>query len=131
MLGTPLATLMTDPLAAMRPVFLILMGLSLLLVAWRLTRRSGGWSGRFLMAGAILLAVGYALVLPLYEARLLVPISMITYYPNADAGTALGWHLLKVVSMNGGWLLFGTGLAIMAHGPSPLRRNPELSIVRP
>ena len=131
MLGAPLATLMTDPFAAMRPVFLILMGLCLLVVAWRLTRRARGWSGRFLMAGAILLALGYSLVLPLYEARVLVPVSLLPYFPDADAGVALGWHLLKVVSMNGGWLLFGVGLAIMAHGPSPLRRNPELSIVRP
>jgi hypothetical protein len=97
---------------AMRPVFLMVMGLALLLVAWRLTRRHSGWSVRMLMAGALLLAFGYGVVLPLYEAEVIVPFRNLAFYPNADPATALGWHVSKLFAMNGGWLLFGLGIAL-------------------
>lgn len=100
---------------AMRPVFMIVMGLSLLFVAWRLTRQTSGWSSRVLMSGALLLALGYSLIIPLYQAQVIVPMSLLPFYPAADAGTAMGWHLAKLVSMNGGWLLFGLGLALHAR----------------
>ncbi|MEM1083193.1 MAG: hypothetical protein AAGI48_03655 [Verrucomicrobiota bacterium] len=100
---------------AMRPVFMIVMGLSLLFVAWRLTRRTSGWSSRILMAGALLLATGYSVVLPLYQAKVILPLSFLPYYPQADAGVVMGWHLTKMLSMNGGWLLFGLGLALHAR----------------
>lgn len=99
----------------MRPVFLILMGLALLLVAWRLARHRSGWPTRVLVAGALLLAIGYGVVLPLYDARILVPLSLVMFVPDADPATALGWHLVKLVSMNGGWFLFGLGLALHAR----------------
>ncbi len=109
---------------AMRPVFLIVMGLSLLFVAWRLTRHTSGWSSRILMLGALLLALGYSVTLPLYQARVVLPIDLLRFYPNADAGIAMGWHLVKLFSMNGGWLLFGLGLAIHARvfEPAPAPR---------
>jgi hypothetical protein len=98
---------------AFRPVFMIVMGAFLLLTAWRMTRGTGGRAPRTLMAGAVLLALGYSVVMPLYQAGVLVPLSMVGILP-VDPDLALAWHIVKVVSMNGGWLLFGLGLALHA-----------------
>lgn len=110
----PFPPLMLASLDAMRPVFLMMMGLALLLVAWRLTRRHSGWSARMLMAGALLLAFGYGVILPLYGAEIIVPFSNLAFYPDADPAVTLGWHVTKLFAMNGGWLLFGLGLALYA-----------------
>lgn len=98
---------------AFRPVFMIVMGAFLLLTAWRMTRGTTGWAPRTLMGGAILLAIGYSVLLPLYQAGVLIPLSLIGRIPG-DATVAMAWHVVKVVSMNGGWLLFGLGLALHA-----------------
>lgn len=98
---------------AFRPVFMIVMGAFLLLTAWRMTRGTTGWAPRTLMAGAVLLAIGYSVLLPLYQAGVLIPLSLIGRLPG-DATVAMAWHVVKVVSMNGGWLLFGLGLALHA-----------------
>lgn len=98
---------------AFRPVFMIVMGAFLLLTAWRMTRGGSGWAPRILMAGAILLAIGYSVLLPLYQAGVLLPLSLVGRLPG-DATVAMAWHVLKVASMNGGWLLFGLGLALHA-----------------
>ena len=100
-------------IGAMRPVFMVVMGAFLLLTAWRMTRGTSGWAPRILMAGALLLAIGYSVVMPLYQAGILVPLSQLGRVPG-DAATALAWHVVKVVSMNGGWLTFGFGLAMHA-----------------
>ena len=100
-------------ISAMRPVFMIVMGAFLLLTTWRMTRGTTGWSPRVLIAGALLLAIGYAVVMPLYQAGILIPLSQIGV-SSADAASALGWHVVKTVSMNGGWLVFGLGLAMHA-----------------
>lgn len=96
----------------MRPVFLIVMGLALLLVAWRLTRHATGWPARVLMSGALLLALGYSVILPLYYAGVLVPLEHLVLHPHAAVDTMLAWHVVKLLAMNGGWLLFGLGLAL-------------------
>lgn len=98
---------------AFRPVFMIVMGAFLLLTAWRMTRGTTGWAPRTLMAGAILLAIGYSVLLPLYQAGVLLPLALVGRLPG-DAAVAMAWHVVKVVSMNGGWLLFGLGLALHA-----------------
>ncbi len=98
---------------AMRPVFMIIMGAFLLLTAWRMTRGTSGWSPRILLAGAVLLGLGYAVVMPLYQAGFILPLSRIG--PGTeDLATPLAWHLAKMITMNGGWLLFGLGLALHA-----------------
>jgi hypothetical protein len=111
----PLTPLPLASIDAMRPVFLIVMGLSLLFIAWRLTRHTNGWASRILMSGALLLALGYSVTIPLYQAKVILPMNLVMFYPDADAGIAMGWHLVKLFSMNGGWLLFGLGLAIHAR----------------
>lgn len=98
---------------AFRPVFMIVMGAFLLLTAWRMTRGTSGWAPRTLMAGALLLTIGYSVLLPLYQAGVLLPLSLVGRLPG-DATVAMAWHVVKVVSMNGGWLLFGLGLALHA-----------------
>lgn len=117
-------------LAAARPVFMILMGLALLLVAWRLTRLGRGWPARMMMAGAVLLAFGYAVVIPLYTVGVIMPMERAMMLAPGETGSALAWHLVKLFAMNGGWLFFGLGIALMAHGPSPLRREVKLEVVR-
>lgn len=114
------------PLAALtsaRPVFLIVMGLALLLVAWRMTAGRSDWGSRLMLAGAGLLAFGYAVVLPLYAAKVIVPAHLIAYHLDFHPIAAFGWHVAKLTAMNGGWLLFGIGLAHRA-GVFPARRRP-------
>lgn len=98
---------------AMRPVFMIVMGAFLLLTVWRMTRGTTGWTPRVLMSGAILLAFGYAVVMPLYQAGVLLPVSRIGAMPG-DPDTAIIWHAVKTFSMNAGWLFLGLGLAMHA-----------------
>ena len=109
---TPCVPLLAS-ITAMRPVFMIVMGAFLLLTAWRMTRGTHGWTPRVLMSGATLLAIGYGVVMPLYQAGVLIPISQIGRVP-VDPDMAILWHIVKTISMNGGWLLFGLGLALHA-----------------
>lgn len=95
---------------AARPVFLIVMGVFLMMVAWRLGKVSEGWTARLVVGGALLLAFGYAIMLPLYEAGWIEK-----YHPQAhltNPAVALGWHAVKLVVMNAGWLFFGLGLGL-------------------
>src|SRR5688500_12283737 len=98
---------------AFRPVFMIVMRAFLLLTAWRVPRGTTGWTPRTLLTGASLRALGYSVIMPLYQAGVLIPRSQVGMLP-IDPATALAWHIAKVVSMNGGWLLFGFGLALHA-----------------
>ena len=102
---------------AARPVFMIVMGLSLAIFTWRLAAGARDWPARLMVAGSLMLAFGYAVVLPAYTAKLIPSISS----PAAvDSASALGWHLVKLVTMNLGWLLFGAGIAMHAKVfPSP------------
>ncbi len=106
---------------AVRPVFLIVMGVFLLLIGWRLAKTSGTWTSRTLVAGALMLGFGYALMLPLYEAGVIEPLSRKGHYHGA-AATAVAWHVVKLMVMNLGWLLFGIGIALHANllgAPAP------------
>lgn len=101
------------PLAAIdsaRPVFMIVMGVSLMMVAWRMARDSEGWSARLTVGGGFLLCLGYSLLMPMYEAGVIE-----RFHPRAhlhDPSGALAWHAVKLVVMNGGWFLLGLGLGI-------------------
>jgi hypothetical protein len=111
---------------AMRPVFMIVMAAFLLITAWRMTRGTSGWAPRILLGGAMMLAAGYGVVMPLYQAGVLVPLSHIGMVAG-DPAVALFWHAVKTVGMNGGWLCFGLGLAMHAglfetsRSPAPVQ----------
>ncbi len=107
--GSPL---LLASIESIRPVFLIVMGISLLMLAWRLSKDASRWSGRFIFSGAMLLAVGYSVVMPLYEAG---KIERMSEHVHGDMATAMAWHVVKLVAMNTGWLLFGLGLALHAN----------------
>lgn len=116
---------------AIRPVFLIVMGVFLTLIAWRLAKTSGTWTARTLVAGALMLGFGYAVMLPLYEIRVIEPLSSKGIY-HGSAATALGWHVVKLVVMNFGWLLFGIGIALHTNllafaAPRPRAVNRTIS----
>lgn len=104
---------------ATRPVFLIVMGVFMLIFAWRLAKSSDTWTSRLMIAGALLLAFGYALMLPLYEAGVLERYAPNRIHYEGSAATAMGWHAIKLVVMNAGWLVFGIGLAMHAKILSP------------
>jgi hypothetical protein len=99
---------------AVRPVFLIVMGVFLTLIAWRLAKTSGIWTARLMISGALMLGFGYAVMLPLYEAGVLKYYSPQARY-HGDAASILAWHAVKLVVMNAGWLLFGIGIAMHAR----------------
>lgn len=125
-----MSDLMFPPLAsieAARPVFMIVMGMCLLLIAWRLSKSAGVWASRLMVAGALLLAFGYALLLPMYEAGVLKPYSP-RHGLDADA---MAWQVVKMTVMNLGWLLFGLGLAIHAKVFGHRAARPKLSPNRP
>ena len=109
---------------AARPVFLIVMGVFLAIIAWRLARTSGTWTARLLVAGAFLLGFGYAVLMPLYEAGVLRYYSP-RVHMHGDGATIMAWHAVKLVVMNAGWLLFGLGVAMHAkilNSPAPRPR---------
>ncbi|HVJ46536.1 MAG TPA: hypothetical protein VM511_09150, partial [Luteolibacter sp.] len=82
---------------AARPVFMIVMGLSLAIFTWRLASGARSWSARLMVAGSLMLALGYAVILPAYAGVLIQQIND----PNlANPASALGWHLVKLVTMN-------------------------------
>ena len=98
---------------AVRPVFLIVMGIFLMLIAWRLAKTADHWTGRLIVGGAFLLGFGYAVMMPLYEAGVIERLSPRGRY-HGGVATAMGWHAVKLVVMNAGWLLFGAGVAMHA-----------------
>lgn len=81
-----------------------------MIVAWRIARETTGWSARLTVGGAFLLCLGYAILIPMYEAGRIE-----RFHPSRhlhDAATAMGWHAVKLVIMNVGWLFFGLGVGI-------------------
>jgi len=97
-------------ITAAKPVFMIVMGVFLLVIAWRLAKESEGWAARLMIAGALLLAFGYSVLMPLYEAGKIPSQGS----PVELAATAIAWNSVKLMAMNGGWLLFGIGLSLHA-----------------
>lgn len=117
---------------AVRPVFMIVMGIFLMIIAWRLCKCTEGWTARLIAAGALLLGFGYAVMLPLYDAGIIERVSSAGHY-RGSAATAVAWHAVKLVAMNSGWLLFGLGLAMHAKvfaTPSPSRKSTPPALAR-
>ena len=113
---------------ATRPVFLIVMGTSLMVTAWRLNKTSPGWPGKIIIAGALLLGLGYVVVMPSYETGLVERYSPMRPF-RGSSSTALAWHTVKLASLNSGWLLFGLGVALHAKlfSLAPASRSPHPS----
>ncbi len=122
MMPIPLSPLAS--IEAVRPVFMIIMGIFLMVIAWRLSKVSTGWASRLIVAGSLLLGFGYAVILPLYEAGVIERYAPQRMHYHGTAATALAWHAVKLVAMNCGWLIFGLGVAIHAKllsFPAPRR----------
>ncbi|MEK7949399.1 hypothetical protein [Luteolibacter soli] len=109
----PPVPLLAATTPALRPVFLIVMGAFLLLTAWRMTRGTRGWTPRIILTGASLLAFGYAVVRPLYDVGILIPLERIGTM-GTDPDAVILWHAVKLITMNVGWLMFGLGMALHA-----------------
>jgi len=105
---------------ASRPVFMIVMGASLALLACRMVRGSRGWTARLILGGALLLAFGYAVLVPLYESGVIERFQPTGHY-HGDPSVAMAWHVVKLCTMNAGWLLFGLGFAFHARLFAPSR----------
>lgn len=121
------------PLASiqsMRPVFLMVMGGFLLVIAWRMNRGSCGWASRMTMAGAMMLCFGYSVVMPLYLSGRMVPLQQLHAYPG-EAWVPVFWHCVRSVAMNLGWLSFGLGVAAHARlfetSRKPVRVRPVVT----
>jgi hypothetical protein len=109
----PPVPLLAASTPALRPVFLIVMGAFLLLTAWRMTRGTRGWTPRIILTGASLLAFGYSVLTPLYQAGIILPMNKIgTIGTSPDA--IILWQSAQLISMNVGWLMFGLGIALHA-----------------
>jgi hypothetical protein len=99
---------------ASRPAFMMVSGLFLLVIAWRLVHGKGGWSSRLILSGSLLLAFGYSVLVPLYHAGILESFRPGRHI-HGDPTVVLGWHVVKLFAMNAGWFLFGLGLALHAR----------------
>lgn len=121
-------------LAAVRPVFWIVMGIFLIVIAWRVSRSTSFWTTRFLLSGAVLLGLGYAVMLPLYETGHIERFREGAHYHGSET-TAMVWHAVRMLLMNTGWLFLGIGLAIHAKvftAPAPpYRKSPALPPAAP
>jgi hypothetical protein len=115
---------------AVRPVYLIVMGVFLMLIAWRLSKISGVWTARALVSGAFLLGFGYVFLLPMYEAGVIERLSPRGHYHGSEAA-AVGWHIVKLVVMNVGWLVFGIGVAMHARILSSAAASTQAAESRP
>jgi hypothetical protein len=75
-----------------------------------MAKETEGWAARLMMAGALMLCFGYAILVPMYEAG-----KIEKFHPLAhlhEPAAALGWHAVKLLVMNAGWLAFGLGLGL-------------------
>ena len=113
---------------AIRPVFMIVMGIFLMVIAWRICNRTEGWTARLIISGALLLGFGYAVMLPLYEAGSIERLSPTGRY-HGSAANAIAWHCVKLVTMNSGWLLLGLGLAL--HSKAFATTSPRRKLTSP
>ncbi len=105
MVGSPLYLLAS--IDAVRPVFTIVTGIALLVSVWRLSQIADLWTARTLVGGAVLLGFGYIIALPLREAAA-------AGHFLTDHASAAGWQAARGFALNGGWLLFGLGMALHA-----------------
>lgn len=96
---------------AVRPVFMIVMGVFLVVIAWRICNRATGWTARMIISGALLLGFGYVVMLPMYESRSIQRFSLASHC-RGNGFNAVAWHSVKLVVMNSGWLLLGLGVAM-------------------
>jgi hypothetical protein len=96
---------------AFHPIFMIVMGISLAIVAWRFARTASVWNARLILAGGLLLGFGYGVVLPLDESGLRAALAPWASSQGVTA-EAFAWHTVELAVMNGGWLLLGIGMAL-------------------
>lgn len=67
-----------------------------------------------MIGGALMLAFGYVVLLPMYEAGLIEVYSPKRLVYAGSAADAMACHMVKAVLMNLGWFIFGLGLAMHA-----------------
>ena len=106
-LYSPLLSALID---AFHPLFLLVMGICLVIVAWRLALTASGWDARLIVLGSLLLGLGYSVLLPLHESGLIAALRPLEHSREITS-LAFGWRTLEMAVMNGGWLLFGLGMA--------------------
>ena len=99
---------------AIRPVFMIVVGVFMLVVAWRLAKLSGGCTACLMVAGSLMLAFGYAVVVPMYEAGLIEKYSPMRLVYVGSGANAMAWHVVRLIVMNLGWFVFGLGFSMHA-----------------
>jgi len=120
------------------------MGISLVMVAWRIARTASVANGRFIVIGTLLLGLGYAVLLPIHESGLVAALKPHAHSHAATVET-YGFHTVELAVMNGGWLLFGIGMArharvfgsppasrstLTIHDPLSLRRSQTAATMR-
>jgi hypothetical protein len=117
--------LMFASLDLSRAPLMMALGLALMVFTWRLAGRVRGGSRPLLQTGAILLGIGYAVMMPLQDSGILRA-GHEGHRHELVTDTA-AWRMSKVAVMNLGWLLLGCGLAMQLRAkPSSQSPTPSL-----
>lgn len=93
-----------------RAPLMMALGLALLVFTWRMAGRVRGGGRLPLLAGAVLLGLGYSVMLPLQESGILNRGH--EGHDHARVTETAAWNMSRVAVMNLGWLLLGSGLAL-------------------
>jgi len=109
----PLLLASTEMDEMIRPVFLLVMGVLLVVFAWRIAKSASACNARLIVVGGLMLGFGYAVLLPILETAEIMAHAA-PARSHAVTAETYGWHTVVLVVMNGGWLLFGIGMALHA-----------------
>ncbi len=106
----PHSPLLFASLDLSRAPLMMALGLALAVFTWRMAGRVRGGGRLPLLAGALLLGLGYSVLLPLQESGLLNRGH--EGHDHARVTDTAAWNMSRVAVMNLGWLLLGGGLAL-------------------
>ncbi|MBN8460135.1 MAG: hypothetical protein J0M04_20090 [Verrucomicrobia bacterium] len=117
--------LMFASLDLSRVPLMMALGLALVVFTWRLAAHARRGRG-LLVSGALMLGLGYSVVLPLQDTGILNRGHEGHSHEQLTDSTA--WKVSRGILMNTGWLLLGSGLALQVRAKRPSSESPTPSL---
>lgn len=107
---------------AIRPVSFILAGIILMMTVWRIHKHMASVTSLILITGAVILAINFCIILPAYEAKLIIRTPQLYTHPNASVELI---HMVETISnytLNVGWFILGLGMTLLPKNLSNRKR---------